>query len=676
MEFSASRIKDWLQTCDRDHEGCYDLPDNNPLVRGEITFQFREEVQSNFRLIDVELECVKDARLGDRYIALSYVCNLPSMFTLRNDNAELLYVEGYLERVRPDLPKTINDAIDLVQAIGERYLWVDSLCLINDNEGDIALGIRLMNSVFQGSYFNIIAASGTDANAGLWGLGLDTKELMVPQSFEVGIDLKTRLSKSEYSKRAWTLQELTLSQRALIFVDNRLFFRCQAASWDETSSTDKLPSLVECGTNEPRICGLPGPSDGALPSLAAYVELFEEYSRRELRYDGDAIRAFYGLLQTLFGGMETPSAEGLPAFYINAFMLFTSPGSNLRRRHEFASFSWAGWAGELKWPRENLICYDGDGRRTQGMSNIFRWLKRNEIAEWNLFQTPIDQGKLLQLGYPRGRLQGRNSHLLELLREFPHVFDSETVEVWRRHRDISTCSSFPIPSWDEEISRIENPPAASGTSKSCFSKWHMHAVNSQAEFNRLATKLDLGPLELGYTFRSWIAYHGCHLRKLRDMANLEYTKDIRFLGRDWPVALRPNTAISEYQKLLQGNDRRVTTWERTIEFILQDRNEPQDTPLPVPPKFPDYDVLLSWTICLRLTLAAPKPARNAPHPLLSVSGTVVGSLHPDNTSLLSPTSCEIELIVLSRCQTPIYGSALLGIEKERMPTPGQPWNLL
>ncbi|OBT50722.1 hypothetical protein VE04_08225 [Pseudogymnoascus sp. 24MN13] len=491
MEFSASRIKDWLQTCDRDHEGCYDLPDNNPLVRGEITFQFREEVQSNFRLIDVELECVKDARLGDRYIALSYVCNLPSMFTLRNDNAELLYVEGYLERVRPDLPKTINDAIDLVQAIGERYLWVDSLCLINDNEGDIALGIRLMNSVFQGSYFNIIAASGTDANAGLWGLGLDTKELMVPQSFEVGIDLKTRLSKSEYSQRAWTLQELTLSQRALIFVDNRLFFRCQAASWDETSSTDKLPSLVECGTNEPRICGLPGPSDGALPSLAAYVELFEDYSRRELRYDGDAIRAFYGLLQTLFGGMETPSAEGLPAFYINAFMLFTSPGSNLRRRHEFASFSWAGWAGELKWPRENLICYDGDGRRTQGMSNIFRWLKRNEIAEWNLFQTPIDQGKLLQLG-----------------------------------------------------------------------------------------------------------------------------------------------------------------------------------------KFPDYDVLLSWTICLRLTLAAPKPARNAPHPLLSVSGTVVGSLHPDNTSLLSPTSCEIELIVLSRCQTPIYGSALLGIEKERMPTPGQPWDLL
>ncbi|OBT86187.1 hypothetical protein VE02_06208 [Pseudogymnoascus sp. 03VT05] len=235
------------------------------------------------------------------------------MFTLRKDNAELLYVEGYLERIRPDLPKTINDAIDLVKAIGERYLWVDSLCLIKDNEGDIALGVRLMSSVFKGSYFNIIAASGTDANAGLWGLGLDTKEQMVQQSPEVEIDLKTRLSKSEYSKRPWTLQELTLSRRALIFVDNQVFFRRQVGSWDETSSIDKLSSLVEGGTNEPRI-GLPGPLDSVLPSLTAYVELFEEYSRRELRYDGDAIGDFYGLLRPLFGGMGTPSAEGLPAY--------------------------------------------------------------------------------------------------------------------------------------------------------------------------------------------------------------------------------------------------------------------------------------------------------------------------------------------------------------------------
>lgn len=207
--------------------------------------------------------------------------------------------------------------------------------------------------------------------------------------------------------------------------------------------------------------------------------------------------------------MGTPSAEGLPAYYVNAFMLFTSPGSNLRRRHEFASYSWAGWAGELKWPRENLICYDGDGRRTQSMSNIFKWLKCNEIAEWNLFKTPLDQGKLLKLGYLRDMLREGDSHLLKLHKEFPHVFDSGTVEVWRRHRDMSSSSSFPIPSWDEEISKVENPPAGSGTSKPSFSKWLMHTVDCQSEFNWYVKRVDLGPLEPGYQFRSWIAYHGC-----------------------------------------------------------------------------------------------------------------------------------------------------------------------
>ncbi|KFZ08461.1 hypothetical protein V502_09339 [Pseudogymnoascus sp. VKM F-4520 (FW-2644)] len=592
MEFSPSRIKDWLQTCDRDHEGCYYPPDNNSVQRGKTNFKFREEVQSNFRLIDVELECIKDARLGDRYIALSYICNLPSMFTLRKNNAELLYVEGYLERIRPGLPKTINDAIDLVKAIGEKYLWVDSLCLINDNEGDIALGIRIMNSVFQGSYFTIVAASGDDANAGLWGVGSDTKEKMAQQSPEVGIELKGMLSKSEYSKRGWTLQELTLSQRALIFVDNRAFFTCQAANWDETSSMDRLTRLVESDTSEPRICGLPGPLDGAFPSLSAYLELFEEYSRRELRYDGDVLRAFYGLIRPLFGGMKTSSAEAFP--------------------HTMSTRS----CSSLRLAANSAV----------GMSL--------RAFQWNQFSTPMGQGRLLKLGYPRDQRQKKNSHLVELLRELPQVFDSETVEDCRSCRDVSTCATFPFPSWDEEISEIENLAAASGTSKPHF--W----------LNRLQAA----------------CYH-------------EAMKDIRFLGRDWPVALRPNTAVSGYIKAWGGRDRRVGNWERMIS-MLRDHNKAQDSPPSEPPKFPDYSVLQTSTICLRLTLAASKPASKPPRPLLPASRTTVGSLHPDNIDILPPPLSEIELIVLSRCQTPIYGSVLLSLEKERMPEPGQPWDLL
>ncbi|KFY14796.1 hypothetical protein V491_05905 [Pseudogymnoascus sp. VKM F-3775] len=135
-----------------------------------------------------------------------------------------------------------------------------------------------MNSVFQGSYFTIVAASGVNASAGLWAVGSDTEEEMVRQGLEVGIDLKTRLSRSEYNKRGWTLQELTLSRRVIIFIDNRVFFRCQAASWDDTSSADELRTLVEGDVNETRICGIPDPLQNIFSCLSAYLELFEEYS--------------------------------------------------------------------------------------------------------------------------------------------------------------------------------------------------------------------------------------------------------------------------------------------------------------------------------------------------------------------------------------------------------------
>ncbi|OBT65892.1 hypothetical protein VE03_05466 [Pseudogymnoascus sp. 23342-1-I1] len=332
---------------------------------------------------------------------------------------------------------------------------------------------------------------------------------------------------------------------------------------------------------KPRICGLPDPLDNKFPCLSAYLELFEEYSRRELRYDGDALRAFYG---PLFAGMKTPSVEGLPGFYVKAFMLFTSPRADLRRRREFGSFSWTGWAGELKWPRENLIWYDEDRQRTQSLSNIFKWLDRNEIAEWSVSETAVDQGHIDKLSIGRRRLQGE-SNLVELLREYPHLFDNETVEARRWYRDRKARDVFsPGPVWEKEISKMETPKAGSKTEKPIRCMYAMRSVNSQAESIRFIERMDWGPPP-EYLLRSWNAYHRCHQRKAQAMCNLDFMKDIRFLDRDWHVALRPNTAVSGHT----------------------------------------------------------------------------------NESIAA---------VLSRCQTPIYGSALLGIEKERMPEPRQPWDLL
>lgn len=127
--------------------------------------------QSCTGLLDVELGCVKDASLDDRYISLSYVSPASNMSSLRliKERLKNVYTEGFLDNIRSSLPRTISDAIGFVKALVEKHLWVDALCVAHDEEYEMSRCGRLMSSVYRQSYFTLVAASGPDANSGLAG---------------------------------------------------------------------------------------------------------------------------------------------------------------------------------------------------------------------------------------------------------------------------------------------------------------------------------------------------------------------------------------------------------------------------------------------------------------------------------------------------------------------------
>jgi hypothetical protein len=68
------------------------------------------------------------------------------------------------------IPKTIRDAIRLTREIGERFLWVDALCIMQDEPNDKAEQIKHMGSIYKGSVLTIVAACGIDATYGLPGV--------------------------------------------------------------------------------------------------------------------------------------------------------------------------------------------------------------------------------------------------------------------------------------------------------------------------------------------------------------------------------------------------------------------------------------------------------------------------------------------------------------------------
>lgn len=113
-------LKRWMQSCENSHgDQC-----NEPT--GEITKSLPSPF---FMVVDVKNMCLSAPSTPYRYITLSYVWGGKGQNSFLTTNSNV----GHLRRNRALmdfwnlLPRTVQDAITLVQELGERYLWIDSL---------------------------------------------------------------------------------------------------------------------------------------------------------------------------------------------------------------------------------------------------------------------------------------------------------------------------------------------------------------------------------------------------------------------------------------------------------------------------------------------------------------------------------------------------------------------
>jgi Heterokaryon incompatibility protein (HET) len=164
-----------------------------------------------FRLIDVRQECVVIRPWQSRYLALTYVWGEVDQLQLKKCNLNSLQTPGSLRRLRHSIPTTICDAVSLVNLIGEEYLWVDALCLVQDDRESMIDGIQSMHFVYQNALASIVAADGPDANVGLRRLtSTSSSKTQSLQTIKPGFRLMAlgamefHLQKSKWTSRAWT----------------------------------------------------------------------------------------------------------------------------------------------------------------------------------------------------------------------------------------------------------------------------------------------------------------------------------------------------------------------------------------------------------------------------------------------------------------------------------------
>lgn len=147
-------IRSWLEACKRRHGH-----DPSP---SSLTC-------SPAWLIDVDDLCLVRGESDMQYFALSYVWGRSKSTCTEKATLELLQQCGALKDAIP-MPKTIAHAVHLTKLLGERYLWVDRFCIVQDGGSDKQAQLDAMGDIYAGAFATIIVARARDANEGLVGI--------------------------------------------------------------------------------------------------------------------------------------------------------------------------------------------------------------------------------------------------------------------------------------------------------------------------------------------------------------------------------------------------------------------------------------------------------------------------------------------------------------------------
>ncbi|KAF4627631.1 hypothetical protein G7Y89_g10524 [Cudoniella acicularis] len=377
-KLDVSRVRRWISVCANDHGlECNPRWTHNPSGMSPIPGL------RTLRLIDVEKSCIVEVPSSCRYLTLSYVWGSVPNLRLTTLNKSTMMQPGILNKIHTMIPRTIRDAIDLVKSLKERYLWVDALCLIQNDPEDLQIGVNVMDDIYERAITTIVAACGDNADAGLPGVR-ETSRLIEPKTARINslvelglyVDLDNLLRVSAYYGRAWTFQEQFLSRRALYFVGNEVHFRCREATWSENcidrfqANRDRfLASLlqVDWGYDSP---------------IEDLQEILFYYSQRAITNQSDALRALAGIIRRLSNRMKCSFFQGLPTASFDMLLIFRafSKSSSFRRRKGFPSYSWTGWIGGLRYDfRPTIPKNEWLARRTWII-----WYKRSPSGAVNL----------------------------------------------------------------------------------------------------------------------------------------------------------------------------------------------------------------------------------------------------------------------------------------------------
>jgi len=289
-----------MEDCDANHSTCKKLR-TVPRLPTRIL-----DVASHARGSEVFLRNSNPEERAD-YVALSYCWGGPQNFTTTSNTLESM-INGISLNC---LPRTILDAIMVTRKLGMRFLWIDSLCIVQDSGDDKIHELAAMGDVYKNATVTVAAGNAKKVEDGF--LSNRPMELCpIPITIESNTSGTVYIAREERKhelddplfRRGWAFQEFILSRRVILYDKFQVTFTCPTAEFrgfhsnsikydydtkSEFSSIGQTQGQFDNGNTEKL----------KRHQLRKWKILIEEFSSREFTYFENRLPAIAGTAKDL-----------------------------------------------------------------------------------------------------------------------------------------------------------------------------------------------------------------------------------------------------------------------------------------------------------------------------------------------------------------------------------------
>lgn len=361
-DVQLGKLMESARRCKLDHQSCNGMAGSvSPL--GSIP---------SLHLIDVRDRHIKPAEPSAEYITLSYrwgrrqkaVETTNGVPAMRGTNES----HGRMRTLPDSIPPLLEDVIEVVRRLRQNFLWIDTYCINQDDPAEVQDAVKRMDDIYENSFLTI-CPFWTDTDGRLPGVSVSFKThrfrflrhdiVTYPIEHISGIDKE--MFDSPWHSRGWIFQESILSRQRLIFLPSSVVLLCQEQGVIPGFLTKKHSKTKRGVRTDLQLrTSLSTSRDW---NFDVYQKIMVGYSARNLSFQYDAINAISGILTRMSRKTGMAFQQALPTAevqFLNALLwipdiryiesVHLDGQINLRRRSEFASWSWLGFNIPIQYP--------------------------------------------------------------------------------------------------------------------------------------------------------------------------------------------------------------------------------------------------------------------------------------------------------------------------------------